>query len=161
MAKLSTEAFDFYVGLGPGRSYTSVAAHFGCSKRAVTKRAGSEHWQDRLNDLERQARQRSDTKIVETLEAMNARHLKTMQVIQARALEALRALPLTDAMDAVRALDVAVRQERTIRGEPADRTAVAVEDVVRREYSRWLTSPDPASNTGEEGATPDGDPATG
>ncbi len=38
----------------------------------------------------------------------------------------------------MRALDLAIRQERLIRGEPSDRTAISVEDVVRREYERWM-----------------------
>ena len=62
----------------------------------------------------------------------------SMQVIQGKALQALRKLPLSSAMEAVRALDLSIRQERLIRGEPSDRTAVTVEDVVRREYERWM-----------------------
>ena len=34
-------------------------------------------------------------------------------------------------MEAVRALDLAIRQERLIRGEPSDRTAISVEEVTR------------------------------
>ena len=61
-------------------------------------------------------------------------------IIQARALEALRHMPLESAMEAVRALDIGIRQERLIRGEPSDRTAIQVEDVIRREYSRWIVA---------------------
>jgi hypothetical protein len=49
-------------------------------------------------------------------------------------------MPLQTAMEAVRALDVGIRQERLIRGEPSDRTAIQVEDVIRREYSRWMAA---------------------
>lgn len=139
--KLPTDSFDVYVSLGPSRSYSAVAAKFGVTKRAVTKLATREGWQARLAQLEAKARERSDTKIVETLESMNGRHLKMLQVIQGKALEALRAFPLRDAMTAVRSLDMAIRQERTIRGEPGDRTAVAIEDVIRGEYQRWMTAP--------------------
>ncbi len=48
-------------------------------------------------------------------------------------------------MEAVRALDFSIKQERTIRGEPSDRTAVSVEDAIKREYERWMS-------TDEEGA---------
>jgi hypothetical protein len=48
-------------------------------------------------------------------------------------------MTLESAMDAVRALDIGVRQERLIRGEPSERAAVQVEEVIRREYSRWMT----------------------
>jgi hypothetical protein len=40
----------------------------------------------------------------------------------------------------VRSLAIAIKQERIILGEPAERTAVSIEDVVRREYERWMTS---------------------
>ena len=41
-------------------------------------------------------------------------------------------------MDAVRALAVSVREERVILGEPSDRTAISMEDTIRKEYERWL-----------------------
>ena len=49
-------------------------------------------------------------------------------------------MPLSSAMDAVRALDSSVKQERLVRGEPTDRAAVNVEEVIRREYDRWMVS---------------------
>ncbi len=42
------------------------------------------------------------------------------------------------AMDAVRALGISIREERVIVGEPSDRTAVSVEETIRREYDRWM-----------------------
>ena len=76
--------------------------------------------------------------MVETLEEMSSRHIKSLRIIQARALEALRHMPLESAMEAVRALDIGIRQERLIRGEPSERTAINVEEVVRREHTRWM-----------------------
>ncbi len=38
----------------------------------------------------------------------------------------------------VRALEMSIKQERTIRGEPSDRTAVSIEEVIKREYSQWM-----------------------
>ena len=138
--KLPKDAFEFYVGLGPDRSYQAVADHFDVSKRAVTNRARQEQWQQRVAVLEAKARQGAEQRLVETLEEMNTRHIKSLRIVQARALEALRDMPLHTAMEAVRALDIGIRQERLIRGEPSDRTAVQVEDVIRREYSRWLSA---------------------
>ena len=134
----STRAFEFYVGLGPDRSYQRVADEFGVSKRAVTKLAARERWQQRVAELERQAREGAEKKALESLEGMNLRHLKSLKVVQGKALEALRTMPLSTAMEAVRALDMAIRQERLIRGEPSDRTAISVEEVIRREYERWM-----------------------
>lgn len=137
--KLPTDAFDLYMSLGPGRSYQAVADHFGVSKRAVTNRAAKERWQQRASELEAKARQGAEQRLVETLEDMNTRHLRSLRVVQARAVEALRKYPIESAMDAVRALDVGIRQERVIRGEPTERTAVQLEELIRREYSRWMT----------------------
>ncbi len=137
--KLPTDAFDVYMSLGPSRSYQAVADHFGVSKRAVTNRATKERWQQRSGELEAKARQGAEQRLVETLEEMNTRHLRSLRVVQARAIEALRNHPLESAMDAVRALDISIRQERVIRGEPGDRTTVQLEEIVRREYSRWMT----------------------
>ncbi len=136
--KLPKDAFEFYVGLGADRSYQAIADHFGVTKRAVTNRARQEDWQKRVAEIEAKARQGAERRLVETLEQMNSRHIKSLRIIQARALEALRNMPLESAMEAVRALDIGIRQERLVRGEPSERTAINVEEIIRREHTRWM-----------------------
>ena len=77
------------------------------------------------------ARERANDKTSESMDAMNERHLKSARIVQGKALEALRGTPLETAMAAVKALDTGIRQERLIRGEPSDRTAVSVEETIR------------------------------
>ncbi len=127
--KLPSDAFSHYLGLGPDRSYQAVAQHYGVSKQAVTKAAQRESWQERLQKVERQAREGVDRRVVETLETMNDRHLKTLRLIQRKALEALSSMPLGTAMEAVRALDISIAKERLVRGEPSDRTGIALHVV--------------------------------
>ena len=136
--KIPSDSLQYYLGLGPDRSYQKVAEHYGVSKRGVTKLAARERWQEKVVEFERKAREGAEKKALESLEGMNLRHLKSLKVVQGRAIEALRAMPISTAMEAVRALDMAIRQERLIRGEPSDRTAISVEEVVRREYERWM-----------------------
>ena len=145
--RIPQDAFSFYFGLGAGRSYGAVAQHFGVSKQAVAKVAQREKWAAQIQQVEAKAHANTTQKMVETLEAMNDRHLKMLQAIQRKALEALRAIPLESAMSAVRALDICIRQERTIRGEPTDRTAIDVEQVIKREYERWMVRDDGAAKT--------------
>jgi hypothetical protein len=115
--RLPHDAFSFYMSLGAARSYTAVAEKYGVSKRAVTRRAASEQWQQRAAEMEEQARKKADEKLQEKLEEMHVRHLKLLAVIQGKALEALRNLPLSKAMEAVRALELCIREERATRGE--------------------------------------------
>lgn len=149
-AKLPKDAFEHYVGLGPERSYQAVADHYQVSKRAVTDLARREQWQQRLLGIEQEARQRSEARLLESLEQMNERHLKTLQVIQRKALEALRSMSLGSAMEAVRALDITIQKERLIRGEPSDRTELTMEHAIRREYDRWLVANDVDEGDSEE-----------
>jgi len=121
MSKLGPDAFACYVTT---RSYEAVAKKFGVSKRTVVRSAKRGDWQRRLEAVEKEARERVEKKLVETIEAMDTRHLKSLRVIQGKSLEALRAMPIDSAMDAVRALDLAIRQERVIRGEPGERTDI-------------------------------------
>jgi len=79
--RIPPDAFDFYVGLGPERSYQLVADHYSVSKRAVTKLAVREDWAQRLSKIEIEARERSDSKLVETVEEMRSRHLKMVKAI--------------------------------------------------------------------------------
>ncbi len=136
--KIPPDALEYYLALGSDRSYQKVADHYGVSKRAVTKLATRARWQDKVIELERKAREGAEKRALDSLEGMNLRHLKSLKIIQGKALEALRSMPLATAMEAVRALEMAIRQERLIRGEPSDRTAISVEEVVRREYERWM-----------------------
>lgn len=136
--RIPADAFEYYVSLGPDRSYVSVAEHYGVSKRAIVKRASVERWAQRLEKVEAIAREKSDVKLGDALADMRGRHLKTLQVMNMRALEALKNYSLTSGMEAMRAAEMAIKLERLIHGEPTDRSALSVEDVIKREYERWL-----------------------
>lgn len=136
--RLPGDAFAFYAGLGPTRSYQAVAAKFGVSKRSVTRRAAEENWPQRILELEQKARQGAEQKVQESLEEMNVRHLKILRAIQTKALQALQQFSIASAMEAVRSLELSIRQERVARGEPGGGDDVNVEVVIRREHERWL-----------------------
>ena len=136
--KIGNDAFHYYFGLGPGRSYQAVAENYDVCKQTVVNLATKEDWQPRLERIEQEARERTDRQAADTLEAMNVRHLSTLQIVQRKALEALRSQPIGTAMEAVRALNMAIGQERVIRGEPSDH--VSIEQVTRREMQRWLVA---------------------
>jgi hypothetical protein len=136
--KIPPEAFDFYASLGTSRSYEAVAERFSVSKRSVTRHALKDGWQERLRTIETKAREASDQKTQETLEAIRTRHLRGLRFIQAKAIEVLKGGTLESAGEAARAFTAALKEERVIIGEPSDRTAVTVEDVIKREYARWM-----------------------
>lgn len=146
--KIPDNAFEVYAAMGERRSYQAVADRYGVSKRSVVKRAIAESWQERLVRVESTAREKVDAKTAETLEVMNERHLKILQAIQARALEALRSIPLRTAFDAIRALELSIRQERLIRGEPSERSVLSVEEVIRKEFRLWMRPVDEELGSG-------------
>ena len=149
MKKIPTDAFDFYFSLGPGRSYQSVADRYAVSKRAVTNLAKREEWQQRLLDIEAKAREEADKKSPQTLKAVHERQLQSLRLVQRRAIERLRETPIESAAEAARALAQAIKQENVILGEPGDRTAVSIEDTIRREYERWMVVEDGEDDVGE------------
>jgi len=137
--KIPTNAFDVYFAMGPGRSYDAMAERFRVSKQAITKTATKERWQERVAEIEQRVQADSKEKAVDVLKEMNERHLRVLRAIQAKALETLREKPLRTGMDAVRALELSIRHERLVRGEPSERTEMSVEEVTRREVNRWMT----------------------
>ena len=139
--KIPEDAFDFYYSLGLERSYQRVADEYKVSKQAVTNMATKEDWQGRLKTIELKARLKSEKKAVETAQAIRNRHLQAARVIQTKALEALKKLSLDSAMDAVKALDLGVKQERLLIGEASERSEVRVEDIIKREYKNWMIRP--------------------
>ena len=62
-AKIPADAFDYYVSLGPTRSYEKVALRFDVSKRGVANRAAAEHWQERLEKIDREVQELSDKRL--------------------------------------------------------------------------------------------------
>jgi len=146
--KLPFDAFEYYLSLGPSRSYQAVANHHEVSKRTVTNRALKESWQKRVSQIEHEARERVNQKASETLEQMTERHLKQLRAVQGRAIEALRAMPLNTAMEAVRAIGLAQREERAIRCGP-ENDGDDVEAIIRREYERWMVRADDDAEEGD------------
>jgi len=136
--KLPIDAFEYYFALGHERSYQSVADYYNVSKTAVANLAEKEEWQKQVIDRERQARASMEKKSIETIEEMNERHLSLCKFIQKKAFDALRTMPLSAAMEAVRAVDLSIKQERLVRGEPTDRNAMNIEEIIKREYENWL-----------------------
>ena len=134
--KLPDDCFDYYMSLGEARSYQAVADRYGVSKRAVSKRASKEGWQARLGSLQSQARVRTDDRIVEDIETVNTRHLKTLRAIQARALQALQSMPLNSGMNAVRALDLAIKAERAILRPDGERRGLTLEEILAGSWDR-------------------------
>ncbi len=139
MKKIPTDAFDHYFSLGPGRSYQQVADRYGVTKRAVTALAKRESWQARLAEVEEKARVRLDEKKVDAAEAAHEQRLKALRLVLGKGIEGLRGMSIDSPRDAVQAIGLAVREIRVELGEPSDRTAISVEDTIRREYERWMT----------------------
>ena len=159
--RLPPDSLAYYFSLGTERSYQAVADHFGVSKTAVANRATEENWQARVEHMERKAQESVEAKVLESVEEMNVRHLRIVKAIQSRALEALKSMPLNSAMAAVKALDLAIKQERLIRGEPSERSAVSIEDTIRREFDRWLTTSEKGEEWSHGDGTDGGAPETG
>ncbi len=136
--RIGPDAFEHYASLGPDRSHQAVADHYGVSKRAVTRRAVKDDWGGRLKAIEDNVRERTDEKIEDVLAEMRDRHLRTIKAMQARALTALKEYPLTSGMEGMKAAEMAIKLERLIMGEASERTEMSVEEVTKREMSRWL-----------------------
>lgn len=150
--KIPNDAFAYYVSLGTERSYSAVAAKYGVSKRGVQKAATKEDWTARLAHIEAEVRERMDEKLGEGLEEMQTRHLKLLKAVSARAAQALRDNELASAMEGVRAIEMLIKLERTIAGEPGERVAKTVEQVTRAEIDRLVAPVDEPDDDDEDEA---------
>jgi hypothetical protein len=141
MKRLPPDAFETYVDLGPDRSYRALAERYGVSKVAVVNKAKKERWQERLGELQVQARQESEKRAVESLKAVHERQLKAARFLQAKAIEVLQGQPAEKGIRAAGALNVAWKHELLLLGEPTERQA-SVEEITKREMARWLIADD-------------------
>ena len=150
--KLPTESFEYYLGLGVGRSYRAVAEHYNVSKVAVTNRGTKEGWQARIAELERQARARAEEKAVDELDAVRARHLKEARFLQARALQVLKDQPPEKGIRAANALAIAWKHELLLLGEPTERQA-SVDELIKTETRELLMVVDDEDDPGAKSAS--------
>ncbi len=121
MARIPAGAYEVYLELGTQRSYQALADRYCVSKTAIVKRAKKERWQERLAELERQARERAEEKAVDEMGAVHERHLKEARFLQARALQALRDLPPEKGLRAASMLNVAWKHELLLLGAATGR----------------------------------------
>jgi hypothetical protein len=154
--KIPADAFTFYVSLGPGRSYETVAAKYGVSKRGVVEHAKRERWQERVARLETRARAQAEEKALESIEIMNERHLQESRFLQSRGLEGLRSGRLELYGASGRLVELGVKLERLIRGQATERSE-SMEQIVRGEYVRWFSGASGPADSGA-GSGPAGDP---
>ncbi len=140
--KIPPDAFEYYVSLGPTRTYRAIAERYDVTTRAVTKCAARERWSERLVKIEQDARERCDHKLGDVFEEARERHLKTLKAMHARALTALKQYPLSSGMDAMRAAEMVIKLERLVMGEASERTALSIEEITRRELQTLLIPKD-------------------
>ena len=149
MARIPSNAFELYVAAGPDRSYAALAERLGVSKTAVTRRAKSEGWQQRLDQIERKAQARVEARAVDEMEAVKLRQLQTVRLLQSRALQCLKDQPPEVGIRAASAISIALKHELLLLGEPTERSAT-VQETIKREYERWMTTDEPESRNGRD-----------
>lgn len=136
--KIPPEAFEDYMSLGLGRSYTILAKKYGVTKRAITYRAAEEHWQERIDRIEEEVRREAERKLIDELSELRATHIRTLRLLTVRAIEALKEHKLTSAMEGAKVAEIAIRLERMMLGETTDERGGSVERVTREEIDRLL-----------------------
>ena len=137
--RLPPDAFNFYVALGSTRSHKAVADHYQVHKRTVVRTADRENWTDRLVAVEKEARETSDKHLAKDLAEQTLRHRKMLTAMASRAARALQEFPLTSGMEGIKAAALVIKLERLLSGESTERTALDIEQVVRREYQELMT----------------------
>ncbi|MCA9829293.1 MAG: hypothetical protein KC495_02370 [Dehalococcoidia bacterium] len=128
-------AFDAYLELGPERSLVQLRSVLkGRLRRVPSLRtlegwSAEYHWQERIRDLERQAREAAERECVEWVSEYRRRLRDEGLVLQRRGLEWLRdkAGDTVRAHEAIRAIETGFRLEALALGE-------ATEHIVLEEY---------------------------
>lgn len=126
-------AFEYYVSLGMLRGFDLVAKHFDVDVHAVTDVATRERWSERLLSIEREAQERVDAKLVDSVEQMRLRHKKMLQAIAGRAVKALQEHPLKSGFDGVRAAAIVIRLERLLADESGQRDVAILGAMISRD----------------------------
>ncbi len=125
------EAFELYWRLGADRSIERLRAELRARGRVPTLRtlytwSSQYHWQDRIAQLERDAKRAEDDARVQAVRDMIDRHAKEALLLQQKGAEWIAAIDVGGATAdaAIRAIVEGTRMERLARGEPTERQEV-------------------------------------
>ncbi len=111
------------------------------SRSTLERWSSAFHWQDRLVDVERAARQRDRDDQIKALHDMNERHKKEGLALQQKALERIAGLPAHEMTpgDAIRGLIEGVRLERLGAGAPTEHVRQEGDSTDGRDLRRFST----------------------
>jgi uncharacterized protein YdaU (DUF1376 family) len=138
--KIPPDAYAFYLGLGPGRSYQAVAERYVVTKRAVAFCADRENWQKRIREEESKLREKAEKQAAESNKTVRQGQLKVLRFIQGKAIEALKDMSITSAVDAAKVYTLALDKERQLLGDSGDENPSVVEQITRDEVRNLLTT---------------------
>jgi hypothetical protein len=138
--KIPPDAYAFYLGLGPGRSYQAVAERYVVTKRAVAFCADRENWQKRIREEDSKLREKAEKQAAESNKTVRQGQLKVLRFIQGKAIEALKDMSITSAVDAAKVYTLALDKERQLLGDSGDENPSVVEQITRDEVRNLLTT---------------------
>jgi hypothetical protein len=144
--KIPDDAFAVYVAMGHERSHQALADQLGVTKRAVTERASDERWCERLDAIEADVRARVEEKLRDDLEESQLRYRKLLRAVESRAAQVIAEQPLRNCLEGVRALDLAIKMQMLLAGQPSQRTELVVAATTKAEIDRLLERTDEASD---------------
>ncbi len=131
---------DYYTKTPPGRSgkgpgLRKVAETYNLSPTTINARSKKENWVEKRKQFWLKTDAKTEEKIIEAISDMNVRHLRQYKVLQDKGLDRLEGVRIEKDRDAISAVDIGIKGERVIRGEPSE---VAELDIVFRvkEYGK-------------------------
>ena len=138
--KIPPDAFAFYFGLGPGRSYKAVGDRYTVTKRAVAFCAEREKWQKRIREEEAKISAKAEKEAAENNRTVRQGQLKVLRFMQGKAVEALKAMSIDSAVDAAKVFTLALDKERQLLGDTGGQSPSIVEQITREEVRNLLTT---------------------
>jgi hypothetical protein len=140
--KIPDDAFALYVAMGHERSHQALADKLGVTKRAITERASEERWAERLEAIEAEVQARIEEKLKDELEESQLRYRKLLRGIESRAAQVIAEKPLRTCLEGVRALELAMKMQMLLAGQPSQRTELVVAATTKAEIDRLLERKD-------------------
>jgi hypothetical protein len=80
----------------------------------------AENWEKERKYVQKITEEKITQAVAETISEMNARHLKEYQLLQTKGVQALKLIDPKTANEALSMVDVGIKGERLVRGEPTE-----------------------------------------
>ena len=124
--KLPPDPKTYYTQNPDKPSQRKTAKLYGLGKTTIANRSIKEKWVEKRDQFRSKADAKTEEKAIETISDMNVRHYTALTKVEQQCEDTLDSCKFLTAGEALKGMDMSIKGQRTIKGEPTDRQDLSI-----------------------------------